>query len=182
MEEKLRVIVGGAGGQGILTLGKVISYAAINRGFEVSCLPTYGAEMRGGYVFCILLITNSGKVFSPLSSVSDIGIFMDAKSFTMLRSYLKEKATVILNTSLIRNVKYKNLKVIEMPITEKAEEMGSIKIANMLIGGRFGNLLNRIFSDFTVEDIYAGIDKVIKKDGLIDLSKKAAKEGWDFNE
>ncbi|MGB9677393.1 MAG: 2-oxoacid:acceptor oxidoreductase family protein, partial [Candidatus Ratteibacteria bacterium] len=64
---KVKIILGGSGGQGILTLGKLFSYAGIKKNYYISCLPTYGAEMRGGYIYCFVIISKKKEIFSPLS-------------------------------------------------------------------------------------------------------------------
>ncbi len=172
--KKIQIVIGGAGGQGVLTMGKVLSYACINRGLEVSCLPAYGAEMRGGYVYCILTISNSEDVFSPISSECDIGIFLNEKSFHMLSSYLKKDALIFLNSSLIKN---KNKNAFEFPATEEAEKLGDGKVANMFFVGALIPFIKKMFNKFRKEDILWGVEKLIRNEKLKDLSKKAIELG-----
>jgi len=176
-KSKVQIIIGGAGGQGILTTGKVFSYACINKGLEVSCLPAYGAEMRGGYVYCILTISNSEDVFSPITSECDIGIFLNEKSFHMLSSYLKQDALIFLNSSLIEN---KNKNAFEFPATEEAEKLGDVKVANMFFAGLIIPFIKKIFNEFSKEDIFYGIENQIKNKKLKDLSEKAVVKGLKF--
>jgi len=173
-KSKVQIIIGGAGGQGILTAGKVLSYACIKSGLEVSCLPAYGAEMRGGYVYCILTISNSEDVFSPISSECDVGIFLNEKSFHMLSSYLKQGALIFLNSSLIKN---KNKKAFEFPATEEAEKIGDGKVANMIFVGALTPFIKKMFNKFRKEDILWGVEKLIRNEKLKDLSKKAIERG-----
>lgn len=176
-KKKMQVVIGGAGGQGILTTGKVISYACINKNLNVSCLPAYGAEMRGGYVYCILTISNSDEVYSPVSSECDMGIFMNEKSFHMLSSYLKKNGIIIINSSLIKTKKENSYQI---PATEEAEKIGDVKVANMVIAGFLIPFLKKEFSKFEKEDMFYGIDRVIKKDEMKRISKKAIEIGLHF--
>ena len=176
-KNKVQIIIGGAGGQGILTAGKVLSYACIKSGLEVSCLPAYGAEMRVGYVYCILTISNSEDVFSPISSECDVGVFLNEKSFHMLSSYLKQDALIFLNSSLIEN---KNKNAFEFPATEEAEKLGDVKVANMFFAGLIIPFIKKIFNEFSKEDIFYGIESQIKNEKLKDLSEKAVVKGLEF--
>lgn len=178
-KETVRIIVGGSGGQGILTLGKVISYAAIQQNMQVSCLPSYGAEMRGGYVYCTIVISSSKKIFSPVSSETDIAVFMNDKSFKMLSSYLKKDADLILNTSLIkRSTSITDYKITEIPASEIAEKNGSIKTANMVAAGALGYLINSKFFKFTRSGLYYGAGKIISNEELYEISRTGIETGW----
>jgi 2-oxoglutarate ferredoxin oxidoreductase subunit gamma len=177
----VRIIVGGAGGQGILTLGKVISYAAINQNMQVSCLPAYGAEMRGGYVYCTIVISSGENIFSPVISKADIAVFMDEQMFKMLHSYIKKDADLILNTSLIKKPdSIMNCRITDIPASEIAEKIGSIKIANMIVTGVIGHIINEKYGKFTVSDLYYGVGKVIKSSELSEMSKTGIETGWNL--
>ncbi len=172
----MRIIIGGTGGQGVLTLGKVISYACMNRDLNISCFPVYGAEMRGGYVHCILTISNAEEILSPISSECDIGIFMEETSFNTLSSYLKTDGIIISNSSLIKN----NKSVYQFPATEQAEKIGNSKVTNMFFAGLVIPFIKKFFKDFKKEDMFYGVDKTIKKGEMNKLSKKAIEIGLEY--
>ena len=133
----LRIIIGGHGGQGVLTLGKLFSYAAIEEGQEVSSLPTYGAEIRGGYTFSTVVISNK-EIATPVVSQADVGIFLDPFSFRYLKEKVKERGLLILNSSLIKEIKEEKGKTfVEVPATEIAERLGDSRLANMVMAGYF---------------------------------------------
>ncbi len=178
--EKVRIIAGGSGGQGILTLGKVISYAAMHQKLQVSCLPAYGAEMRGGYVYCTIVISSSGKISSPVSSETDIGVFMNEQSFKMLKGYLKKDAYLILNSSLIKKSGAAGCKTVEIPASETAEKEGSIKTANMVAAGALAYIINANFFPFTKAGLYYGAEKILPSKELAAMSKKSIETGWDM--
>ncbi|GEM_PF-767605 len=178
--EKVRIIAGGSGGQGILTLGKVISYAAMQQKMQVSCLPSYGAEMRGGYVYCTIVISSSQKISSPVSSETDIGVFMNDQSFKMLRGYLKKGAFLVLNTSLVKKFNSDDCRIIEIPASETAEKTGSIKTANMVAAGALAYIINSNFFPFTKTGLYYGTEKILPAGELAALSKKSIEIGWNM--
>ncbi|MCM8804149.1 MAG: 2-oxoacid:acceptor oxidoreductase family protein [Candidatus Omnitrophica bacterium] len=175
----VRIVLGGSGGQGILTLGRLLSYSAIEKKYEVSCLPTYSAEMRGGYIYCFVTISKKEGIFSPLSENCDIGVFLNDMSYKMLKKYLKKEAFVILNSSLIKNTK-KNEKNIEIPASEIAEEIGDIRITNMVIGGAVSRLITEKFFDFEKEILISQINKVIQDEKNIKLCEDGIKKGWQY--
>ncbi|HOK56932.1 MAG TPA: 2-oxoacid:acceptor oxidoreductase family protein [bacterium] len=176
---KVRIILGGSGGQGILTLGKLLAYAGIKKNYEVSCLPTYGAEMRGGYIYCFVIISKEKDIFSPLTESCDIGVFLNEMSYKMLKKFLKKDAYSILNYSLIKNFK-KNEKVIEIPATEIAEKTGDIRITNMVMAGVVSKLISQKFFDYEKEILINEINKIMEKEEIIKLCEKGIKEGWQY--
>ncbi|MFN4227820.1 MAG: 2-oxoacid:acceptor oxidoreductase family protein [Candidatus Ratteibacteria bacterium] len=178
---KVRIILGGSGGQGILTLGKYLSYASIENKCEVTCLPTYGAEMRGGYIYCFVTISKKTEIFSPISKSCDIGVFLNDMSYKMLKKYLKKDSLILLNSSLIKNHK-KNEKVFEIPATEIAEKIGDIRITNMVIAGAISKLISEFFFDFKYSVLISELEKVINNKEAIKLSKFAIKEGYKYLE
>ena len=175
----IRILFGGAGGQGILSLGKVLSYAGIKRGLQVSCLAAYGAEMRGGYVYCTVILSTGKDIFSPVTSFADIGIFMNERSIRMLSDYLKDTSYVILNSSLIKNFPQDKFKTYEIEATNIAEKMGDIRVSNMVIGAAALYICQQRFSLFEPEDLNFGISRVISGKKAQELAKKAAAIGWN---
>ncbi len=173
----IRVIIGGSGGQGILTFGKLIAHACNKKNYFVSFLPTYSAEMRGGYIYTFVTISKNKEIFAPLSENCDIGIFMNEVSFKMFKKYLKEDAYIILNSSLIKS-KNKNEKTIEVPATEIAEKIGDIRIANMVMAGRFLKLINEKFLKIEKEYLISEIENIISDKKTINLCKTAIEEGY----
>jgi len=173
----IRVIIGGSGGQGVLTFGKLIAYACIRKKYFVSSLPTYSAEMRGGYIYTFVIISENKEIFSPLSESCDIGVFMNDMSYKMLKKYLKEGEYIILNSSLIKN-RNKNEKIIEIHATEIAEKIGDIRIANMVMAGKLIKLINEKFLKFEKKYLNSEIEKIISDEKTINLCKTAIEEGY----
>ncbi|HOL21337.1 MAG TPA: 2-oxoacid:acceptor oxidoreductase family protein [bacterium] len=177
---KARIIIGGSGGQGILTAGKVLSYASIRQNMNVTCLPSYGAEMRGGYVYCTIVIYSAEDIVSPVSTEIDIGVFMDTNSYRMLRGYLKKDAFVILNSSLVKKFNPSKGKTIEIEASEIAERLGSIKTANMVATGATGYIIDHFFFPLAIKSLYYGIEQAFHSKEIADLSKNSLEAGWNI--
>lgn len=173
----IRIIIGGSGGQGVLTFGKLIAYTCNRLNYFVCSLPTYSAEMRGGYIYTFVSISKNKEIFSPLSESCDIGVFMNDISYKMLKKYLKKSAYIILNSSLIK-IKNKNEKIIEIPATEIAEKIGDIRIANMVMAGKLIKLINEKFLKFEKKYLISEIEKTISNEETINLCKIAIEEGY----
>jgi len=173
----VRVVIGGSGGQGILTLGKLIAYACNKKKYFVSALPTYSAEMRGGYIYTFLSISQNKEIFSPVSESCDIGIFLNDISYKMLKKYLKKDPYIILNSSLIKN-KSKNRKIIEIPATEIAEKIGDIRITNMVIAGAFVKLINEKFLKFEKKYLISEVERIISDAQTKNLCTIAIEQGY----
>ncbi len=183
MEKKtLKLIAGGSGGQGILTLGKVLAYAGINRNLQVSCLPAYGAEMRGGYAYCTLVFSHGSDLLSPVISGADIGVFMNDRAFSMLSPLLKTGGLSFLNSSLFANANGQSFRTIELPVTQTAESLGDIRTANMVMAGALTFVIAREFFPLDRRDIHCGIHQVIADSAARKLSEKAVESGWSLAE
>jgi len=129
------VIIAGAGGQGIMLLGKVLSTAAMIENKFVTWLPAYGPEVRGGAAHCVTVISDT-EIGSPQIKKADTLIIMNALSFEKFKERLTPKGLLILNSSLITAAgKTGKQKVLQFPFTEIAENLGNSKIANMVALG-----------------------------------------------
>ena len=174
-----RIIIGGFGGQGVLTLGKLLAYAGMEEKKYVSCLPSYGAEMRGGYAFCTLIISTE-EIPSPVVSKADIGIFMDRLSLEKYKEKIKKNGTILINSSLIKNrFPQRNLKVIRILATEMAERIGDVRIANMVAAGALLKTIQSEKKNFlSLFSLQQGLKRMFpQKPELFDLNKKAIEEG-----
>ena len=97
---KKEIIFAGFGGQGILTVGKLLSYAAMDNGFNVSWLPSYGPEMRGGTANCSVIISDE-EVGSPVITEADIVVVMNKPSLDKFSQSIKENGILIIDSDMI---------------------------------------------------------------------------------
>jgi len=132
---KLKFIIAGFGGQGILSLGKIIARAAIKENKFATFIPSYGAEMRGGTANCKVIIS-SKEIASPYVNQPDILIALNQPSWDKFRPKLKKQSVVLLNSSLAVSFPQSGIKIIARPFTQIAKELGMEKTANIVVLGR----------------------------------------------
>jgi len=131
------IVISGFGGQGVMSMGQVICYAGLAEGKEVSWLPSYGPEMRGGAAYCMVVIGDE-PVGSPVVAHPDALIVMNRPSLDKFEATLKPGGLLVLNTSLCdRRPARKDVRVVEVPATDIASELGNIRVANMVALGAF---------------------------------------------
>jgi 2-oxoglutarate ferredoxin oxidoreductase subunit gamma len=132
-----KIIVAGAGGQGALRIGQMISYAALNEGWEVEWLPSYGAEMRGGTANCNVTISDNDIPF-PMVTEPDYLIVMNDLSLKKFERQVRTDGVIILDSSIISNkVGRDDLHAYYVPADAIAEEEGNKRGANMVLLGAY---------------------------------------------
>lgn len=129
------IIFAGFGGQGILTMGKFLAYAGMDSGLNVSWLPSYGAEMRGGTANCCVIITED-EIGSPVVTKADSVVVMNKPSLEKFEPYLKKGGLLIMDSDLIDiEPKRKDIKIIKITAQTIALRLGSNTISNMVLLG-----------------------------------------------
>src|SRR3989338_680021 len=122
------IICAGFGGQGIMLMGKLLSYAGMKRRYNVTWMPSYGAEVRGGTAHCMVVISDK-DIPSPILDKPDICIVMNAPSMIKFERSVKKGGLLIINTSLIPDkLRRRDLNVIKLPFTDIAQRLGSIRV------------------------------------------------------
>ena len=132
------VIIAGFGGQGIILTGKLLAQAAMKAGREVTYMPSYGAEVRGGTANCMVVIAEK-KIACPVVGRPDSLIVMNKASLNKFTSRLKDGGLLIMNSSLIDSELQldDSIEVVAVPADELALELGSQKSANMVVLGAY---------------------------------------------
>jgi len=132
------VIIAGFGGQGIILAGKLLAQTAMKRGLEVTYMPSYGAEVRGGTANCMVIIADE-PIASPLVDRPDSLIVMNKASLNKFTPRLKNGGLLVMNSSLI-DTKPKlddSIEIIAVPADEIAVELGEKRAANMVAIGAY---------------------------------------------
>jgi len=130
-----RIIIAGAGGQGILFLGKVLARAGMVEGKQVTCFPSYGAEIRGGTANCTVILSDN-MIGSPVVLTPDILIVMNRASLERFQPELKKKGLLLFDSSLINGIAFRdNITPVGIPATKLADSLGNTKVANMVMLG-----------------------------------------------
>ena len=132
------IIIAGFGGQGIILAGKLLAQTAMQAGREVTYMPSYGAEVRGGTANCMVIISDT-KIACPVVGKPDSLIVMNKASLNKFGPRLKNKGLLIMNSSLIDTEPQldDSIEIISIPADELAVELGSQKSANMVTLGAY---------------------------------------------
>ena len=174
------ILIAGFGGQGILFSGKFLAYEGLIDGKEVSWLPSYGPEMRGGTANCSIIISDE-KIGSPIVDKPDILIAMNAPSLEKYENAVTKDGAIYYDSSLIdKKVERTDIGVYAIPATELASKEGLSGLANMIILGLFVNKSGAV----PEENIEKAMQKVVsaKKKELYDLNMKALSIGMNYAE
>ena len=173
-----RIIIAGAGGQGIMLLGKIIATAAVRRDKHVVWLPAYGPEVRGGTAHCMLTISDE-EIASPYVDKADTLIAMNGPSLVKYKNRLKPGGILVINSSLAAGkFSGKNQTVLSFPFTDIALELGNIKIANMVALGCFLSKKKILSTQGIIEVITDMAPR--DKPGLLEINKKALMRGFQL--
>jgi len=179
MEQTFEIILAGFGGQGILFAGKVLAYAGMLEGKEVSWLPSYGPEMRGGTANCHVIVSDS-PVGSPIINDPMMVIAMNKPSLDKYEDVVVSGGSIFIDSSLVgRHVRRTDIKSIEIPATQLAMEMNAPKLANMVLIGKMLKETGLV----SLETIRATFAKIVpdSKKELVELNIKAVELGYNFN-
>jgi 2-oxoglutarate ferredoxin oxidoreductase subunit gamma len=171
-----RLIIAGAGGQGIMLMGRILALAALREGKQVSWIPAYGAEVRGGAAYCMVIISDK-EIASPFIVKADSLIIMNAPSLDKFKEKVDKKGLIIINSSLAKKVASlnPNIQNVWVPFTEIAVKLGNIKVANMVALGAY-IAKKRIVSPKAVSKVIKEVAPPEKK-GLIEINQKAISVG-----
>ncbi len=168
----------GFGGQGILFAGKFLAYKGLIDDKQVSWLPSYGPEMRGGTASCSVIVSDE-PVGSPIVSNPDMLIAMNLPSLDRYENAVVSGGVIFADSTLIeRKVNRDDVTVYYIPATRLASENGTPTLANMIIIGKVLKVLN----DFDEESVRAALGKVIsaKHADMLEVNLKAMQLGADY--
>ena len=135
------IIIAGFGGQGVLFGGQVLAVAAMDAGKEVTWIPSYGPEMRGGTANCTVVIADE-EIGSPLVEHPPLAVALNLPSFDKYEQLLQPGGTLVVNQSMVdRGPRRTDIKVLLVPCNQIAEEIGSRKLVNMVAMGALTSAL-----------------------------------------
>jgi 2-oxoglutarate ferredoxin oxidoreductase subunit gamma len=173
-----RIIIAGFGGQGIILTGKLLAYSAMIENKEVTHMPSYGAEMRGGTAHCSVIISDQ-PIASPVVSNPDISLVFNQPSKTKFESKIKNNGKILINDSLVKEkTKRDDIDAYYIDATNLADQIGNVRSANMVMLGALAKITNIV----KLETIIDSLSKVIsaRNRSLIEINTKALKKGFDL--
>lgn len=170
-----RVIISGFGGQGIMSLAQLIVYAGIMDGKNVSWVPSYGPEMRGGTAYCNLIVSDR-KIGSPVVTKPNTLIVMNLPSLMKFEKSLIPNGLLLINSSIVsEGPSRKDIRTHGIKANDLALELGNLKTANVIMLGAYVELTKVVSED----SVFASIQKVlgVAKKELVSLNVGAFKLG-----
>ena len=174
-----QILFAGFGGQGILFSGKFLAYKGLMEDLQVSWLPSYGPEMRGGTANCNVILSET-PVGSPIITAPDVLVAMNLPSLQKYVDTVVPGGQIYVDSALIdAKVERTDVEVFYIPATQMAKDNGIATLANMIIVGHL--LQNHPELDF--DGVEAVVNKLVppKKAALIELNMKALQLGKDYS-
>lgn len=174
--ENCKIILAGFGGQGILFTGKLLALAAMLKEKQLSWLPSYGPEMRGGTANCHVIIDDK-PIATPIVTTPNILVAMNKPSLDKFESEVADGGYIFVDKSLIdREVGRNDVTAVYISATETADNLGNKNLANMVMLGA----LLKITDIFSLDEIEKTMKKSIPtgRESLIELNMEAVKEGY----
>ncbi len=171
-------IMAGFGGQGLLFSGKVLAHAALIEGKELSWLPSYGPEMRGGTCNCSVIVSDE-PVGSPIIAHPNILMVMNEPSLDKFEGAVAPGGKIFVDSSLVsRKVARDDVEAVYIPATQMAKEMEATSLANMIILGAIVEKTRCVAPETISEALRETISA--RKANLLELNLKAVELGEKF--
>ncbi len=129
------IVFSGFGGQGALFAGQVLTYAAMDAGHNVTWIPSYGPEMRGGVARCTVIVSDE-EIGSPIVRNPDVAVVFNNPSMEKFQQELKTGGLLVVNKSMVNvAIERDDITVVEVPGNQIALEMGDVRMTNMVLLG-----------------------------------------------
>ena len=173
----IKTLIAGFGGQGVLSMGLNLAEAAMLEGKNVTYLPAYGAEVRGGTANCTVAISDE-EIASPVASSPEFVIAMNQPSAVKFQHHIQSGGVFFLNSSLVEaEIMRGDIEIVRVPANKIAEELGSPKAANMVMLGAFTRKSGLV----DLPDVLTALKRILSaKKKLVDINEKALKTGYDL--
>jgi len=171
-------IFSGFGGQGVLTMGMLLGYAGMIEDKEVTWMPSYGPEMRGGTANCITIISDS-LISSPIISRFDTVVALNQPSVDKFEEAVKPGGNIIYDgTNILNPPTRKDINIYNVPASEIAVQMKNSKVLNMIVLGAF----IKVNETVKIETVWKALEKVLPEryHKLIPINQEAFKKGMEL--
>jgi len=170
------IIIAGFGGQGVMSMGQSIAYAGMIEDKQVSWLPSYGPEQRGGTANVAVVVSDK-QVGSPVVTKPNVAIILNNPSFEKFEPTIKPGGILICNSSLVTQASTRtDIRIVEIDATNIATELGNARIANMILLGALLQMTNLVKIDSIIESLKKVLDK--RKHHLLDVNRTALEKGY----
>ena len=173
-----QILIAGLGGQGVLFAGKFLAYKGMVEDKNISWLPSYGPEMRGGTANCSVVLSDM-PVGSPIITTPDVLVAMNLPSLQKFVDAVVPGGKIFIDSTLIETqVERTDVEVFYIPATQMAKDAGFSTLANMILMGKVIKETGAVRFDNNLETLKSFIPA--KKEKLIDINCQALQAGYDF--
>ncbi len=173
-----QILIAGFGGQGVLFAGKFLAYKGMVEDKNISWLPSYGPEMRGGTANCSVVLSDM-PVGSPIITNPDVLVAMNLPSLQKFVDAVVPGGKIFIDSTLIdAKVERTDVEVFYIPATQMAKDAGFSTLANMILMGKVIKETGAVRFDNNLETLKSFIPA--KKEKLIDINCQALQAGYDF--
>lgn len=172
------IIIAGFGGQGVLSMGKILAYSGIMQDMEVSWMPSYGPEMRGGTANVTVIISDE-RVSSPVLHNFDSAIVLNQQALDKFEPRVKPGGVLLYDSNgITRHPERKDIRIFRVDATEESSKMSSTKSFNMIVLGGF----LKIKPVVRMENVLSGLKKSLppRHHHLIPLNEQALNRGGEI--
>ncbi|KLU61389.1 NADH-dependent phenylglyoxylate dehydrogenase subunit gamma [Peptococcaceae bacterium CEB3] len=173
------IILAGFGGQGVMSMGQLLAYAGMEENKQVSWIPSYGPEMRGGTANCSVTLSDT-PVSSPLIDEPDTLFVLNRPSLEKFEGSVKPGGLLLLNSSLVKvEPQRTDLRVLKLPVDNLAQEkFGNSRVANMILVGAFVAVTGAV----SLDSVVGALKKVLPehRHKLIPLNRQALELGVEL--
>ncbi len=171
------IIIAGFGGQGVLSMGKILAYSGVMQDMEVSWMPSYGPEMRGGTANVTVIISNK-RISSPVIKRFDSAIILNQQSLDKFENSIKPGGMLVYDSNgITRHPERQDIEIYRVDATEEASKMKNPKIFNTIVLGGF----LKVKPIIKIENVIKGLKKSLPEryHNLIPLNEKALSKGME---
>ncbi|MBN2664126.1 MAG: 2-oxoacid:acceptor oxidoreductase family protein [Bacteroidales bacterium] len=171
------IIIAGFGGQGVLSMGKILAYSGIMQDQEVSWMPSYGPEMRGGTANVTVIVSDQ-RISSPILTVFDTAIILNQQSMDKFEKAVKPGGLLLYDDNgIIRHPERKDINICMISAANVAAALGNTKIANMVVLGAF----LKVKPIVKFENVIKGLKKSLpeRHHHMIPINEEAISKGME---
>ena len=172
-----RIIISGFGGQGVLVVGRLLAQSGMMEGKHVTWLPSYGPEMRGGTANCNVILSED-LIGDPIVSEATCVMAMNLPSLDKFEHSVQPGGLLLINSSIVpRQSARTDIRILSIPVNELAGQLGSPKVANVVMLGAYLHLSKAV----RTESVTDAIREVLgSKQHLLEINLQALKQGMQF--
>ncbi len=176
----IKTIFSGFGGQGVIMMGYLLATGGMYEGKNVTCLPSYGAEVRGGTANCTVVLSTE-EIASPVASEPEFAVLMNNPSLFRFQNQVQSGGTLFLNSSMIESRPIRgDLEIFEIPVNDLAKQLKANKVTNIIMLGAFikkSALVSLETMNRVLKDTFGNRNPAILK-----LNKSALLLGYNYLE